>query len=171
MEKLNNVLSDLNDDVFFEKTIKSKNTYVDYNKNNVKCLITALYRFDRDTDKPLINRFGDKIVKVRLVTDEGHVHYEEFNTEVITFNDKKIPPYGLRNLILAVGIYVAQGEGEDCRKIIPEGWENNLVGHEVMIDFELKRGWAKIKNVRPFCRVNSSVDVQGGSSPTKEIGF
>ena len=51
--------SDLNSDIFFRETVKIQNTYVDYAKDNVTCLITGLYRFDKQTNEVLVNNFGD----------------------------------------------------------------------------------------------------------------
>ena len=157
--------SDLNSDIFFRETVKVENTYVDYAKDNVTCLITGLYRFDKQTNEVLVNNFGDQIVKVQLRTKEGHVHYESMNTQTILFNDRQIPPFQLRNLCLAVGVYSEEGEGNDKRKIIADNWFDHLVGHEIEVDFILKNGWARIKNIRPL-----SGD-RGGITPDKSKEF
>lgn len=160
--------SDLNSDIFFRETVKLQNTYVDYAKDNVTCLITGLYRFDKQTNEVLVNNFGDQIVKVQLRTKEGHVHYESMNTQTILFNDRQVPPYQLRNLCLAVGVYSEEGEGDTKRKIIADNWYDHLVGHEIEVDFILKNGWARIKNIRPLSILSGD---RGGITPDKSKEF
>lgn len=138
---------DLNHESFFGQ----KTEYVNEALQDQVCVIENVIL--KKNDVQIKNRFGENICKILFKIVEGQhknkISFQELPTDIRVNDDGTIfKPVILRNLILNIGFYL---EDEQGQKIIPDGFEDEIIGKKIKVSFK--------KNQNGFVKIASTKDI------------